>query len=88
MYECPVLESLIGAASIRKWLIQAAIPHWRGAEGAAVIPPGARVWIAISHMRKGMQGLALVVQQHLHRDPHGGDLLVFRRRIGSLVKII
>lgn len=35
-----------------------------------------------------MQGLALMVQQHLHRDPHSGDLLVFRRRIGSLVKII
>lgn len=39
-------------------------------------------------MRKGMQGLALLVQQHLHRDPHGGDLFVFRGRIGSLVKII
>ena len=38
-------------------------------------------------MRKGMQGLALMVQQQLHRDPHG-DLFVFRRRIGSLVKII
>lgn len=38
-------------------------------------------------MRKGMQGLALMVQQ-LHRDPHGGDLVVFRGRIGSLVKII
>jgi transposase len=34
-------------------------------EGAAMIPPGARVWIAMGHtdMRKGMQGLALLVQQ-------------------------
>ncbi|WP_348529185.1 IS66 family insertion sequence element accessory protein TnpB [Mesorhizobium sp. LSJC264A00] len=37
-------------------------------------------------MRKGMQGLALLVQQHLKRDPHGGDLYVFRGRAGSLVK--
>ena len=61
----------------------------RDAEGAPVIPPGARVWIAMGHtdMRKGMQGLALMVQQ-LHRNPHGGDLFVFRGRIGSLVKII
>lgn len=35
-----------------------------------------------------MQGLALMVQQHLQRDPHGGDLFVFRGRAGSLVKII
>jgi len=39
-------------------------------------------------MRRGMQGLALQVQQHLQRDPHGGDLFVFRGRSGSLVKII
>jgi transposase len=35
-----------------------------------------------------MQCLALMVQQHLHRDPYGGDLYVFRGRSGSLVKII
>jgi len=29
-----------------------------------------------------------MVQLQLDRDPHGGDLLVFRGRIGSLVKII
>ncbi|MEG3178882.1 IS66 family insertion sequence element accessory protein TnpB [Sphingomonas sp. RB3P16] len=54
-----------------------------------MIPPGARVGIAMGHtdMRKGMQGLALLVQQHLHRDPHAGDLFVFRGRLGSLVKI-
>lgn len=39
-------------------------------------------------MRKGMQGLALIVQQVLGRDPFGGDLFVFRGRGGSLVKII
>ena len=39
-------------------------------------------------MRNGMPGLAPLVQQHLHRDPHGGDLYVFRGRLGSLIKII
>ena len=36
-------------------------------------------------MRKGMQGLALIVQQALRRDPFAGDLYVFRGRAGSLV---
>ena len=55
-----------------------------------MIPAGVRVWIAMGQtdMRKGMQGLALLVQQGLKRDPHGGDLFVFRGRAGSLVKII
>lgn len=35
-----------------------------------------------------MQGLALIVQQALRRDPYAGDLYVFRGRAGSLVKII
>ena len=39
-------------------------------------------------MRKGMQGLALIVQQALRRDPFAGDLYVFRGRAGSLVKIV
>ena len=55
-----------------------------------MIPAGARVWIAMGHtdMRKGMQGLALIVQQALRRDPFAGDLYVFRGRAGSLVKIV
>ena len=54
------------------------------------LPSGVRVWIATGHtdMRKGMQGLALLVQQHLKRDPHAGDLYVFRGRAGGLIKII
>ena len=36
------------------------------------IPSGSRVWIATGHtdMRRGMQGLALQVQEGLKRDPH------------------
>ena len=54
------------------------------------VPSGVRVWLATGHtdMRKGMQGLALLVQQRLGRDPFGGDLFVFRGRAGSLTKII
>ena len=48
------------------------------------------MWIAagVTDMRKGMQGLALLVQQGRKRNPHGGDLFVFRGRAGSLIKII
>ena len=51
---------------------------------------GARVWVATGHtdMRKGMQGLALLVQEGLGRDPHAGDVFVFRGRSGSLIKAL
>src|SRR5579871_1597033 len=41
---------------------------------------GVRVWLAVGRtdMRKGMNGLALQVQQALGRDPHAGGLYVFR----------
>jgi transposase len=35
-----------------------------------------------------MNGLALQVQQALQRDPHAGDLYVFRGKRGDLVKIL
>ena len=54
------------------------------------LPSGVRVWIAAGHsdMRRGMQSLALQVQEGLNRDPHAGDLYVFRGRSGSLIKIL
>jgi len=54
------------------------------------MPSGVRVWIAAGHtdMRRGMQGLALQVQEQLRRDPHGGDLYIFRGRRGDLAKIL
>ena len=39
-------------------------------------------------MRRGMNGLALQVQEALRRDPHAGDLYVFRGRRGDLIKIL
>ena len=49
------------------------------------IPTGVRIWIATGHtdMRKGMQGLALLVQEGL-----GRDVFVFRGRAGSLIKAV
>jgi transposase len=39
-------------------------------------------------MRRGMNGLALQVQEALRRDPHAGDLYVFRGARGNLIKIL
>src|SRR4051812_4754328 len=41
------------------------------------VPTGVRIWIATGHtdMRKGMQGLSLLVQESLGRDPFAGDVL-------------
>ena len=54
------------------------------------VPSGVRVWLAVGRtdMRKGMNGLALQVQQALGRDPHAGDLYVFRGARGDLIKIV
>ena len=54
------------------------------------IPSGARVWLATGHtdMRKGFDGLALLVQETLKRDPHNGHLFVFRGRRGGLIKVL
>ncbi|WP_283817209.1 IS66 family insertion sequence element accessory protein TnpB [Bradyrhizobium agreste] len=72
--------------------------HAEGRRGGAgrwsptVIPigSGVRVWIATGHtdMRGGMNSLALLVQEAFTRDPHGGDLYVFRGKSGKLIKIL
>ncbi|CAA6603879.1 conserved hypothetical protein [Rhodospirillaceae bacterium LM-1] len=54
------------------------------------VPSHVRVWLAVGRtdMRRGMNGLALQVQEAMKRDPHAGDLYVFRGRGGDLIKII
>ena len=54
------------------------------------IPSGARVWLATGHtdMRKGFDGLALLVQETLKRNAHNGHLFVFRGRRGGLIKVL
>jgi transposase len=53
-----------------------------------IVPPsGVRVWLATgaTDMRRGMNSLALQVQEALQRDPHAGDLYVFRGKRGERV---
>ena len=54
------------------------------------VASGVRVWLAtgVTDMRRGMNTLALQVQEELGRDPHGGDLFIFRGRRGDLVKML
>jgi transposase len=53
-------------------------------------PSSVQVWLAVGRtdMRRGMNGLALQVQESLGRDPHAGDLYVFRGGRGDLIKIL
>jgi hypothetical protein len=43
------------------------------------------VWLAagVTDMRKGFDGLAALVQQHLGQDPFSGQLFAFRGRRGQ-----
>ena len=49
------------------------------------VPSEVRVWLAtgVTDMRRGMNTLALQVQEDLGRDLHAGDLFVFRGRKGD-----
>ena len=51
---------------------------------------GVKVWIVggVTDMRRGMNTLALQVQEGLGRDPHAGEIFCFRGRKGDLVKIL
>ena len=50
----------------------------------------ARVYLAcgVTDMRKGMVGLAMLVQQSLAEDPFGGAMFAFRGRRAGLIKLI
>ena len=51
---------------------------------------GLRVYLAcgVTDMRKGMTGLAMLVQQSLAEDPFGGTVFAFRGRRAGLIKLI
>jgi transposase len=54
------------------------------------LPSGTRVWVAagMTDMRKGMDGLAALVQTTLKENPFSGHIFVFRGRRGDLVKLV
>jgi transposase len=51
---------------------------------------GLRIYLACgpTDMRKGMVGLAMLVQQSLGEDPFGGAVFAFRGRRAGLIKLI
>ena len=53
-------------------------------------PSGVQVWLAAGYidMRKRFDGLAVLVQERLKRNPHNGHLFVFRGRRGCLIKVL
>ena len=55
-----------------------------------LVPPGVKVHIAlgITDMRKGLDGLAMLVQKVLEQDPFSGHLFAFRGRKANLIKIV
>jgi transposase len=50
-----------------------------------LIPSGVRILLAAQPVdfRKGMDGLAALVQQALRADPFAGDVFIFRARRGD-----
>src|SRR5258707_8894616 len=55
-----------------------------------LLPPGVKVHLAFGYtdMRKGIDGLAMLVQGMLRQDPFSGHLFVFRGRKANLLKIV
>jgi transposase len=54
------------------------------------VPPGVRILLATRPVdfRKGMDGLAALVQQALRADPFQGDVFIFRARRADRVKLL
>jgi transposase len=54
------------------------------------VPARTKVWLAagVTDMRKGFNGLSMIVQSVLEEDPFCGHLFVFRGRRGDLIKVI
>lgn len=55
-----------------------------------LLPQGVKVHLAFGYtdMRKGIDGLAMLVQSVLRQDPFSGHLFVFRGRKANLIKIV
>lgn len=55
-----------------------------------IVPAGVKVHVALGYtdMRKGMDGLAMLVQEVLKKDPFSGHLFAFRGKKASMLKIL
>src|SRR5437868_3725092 len=65
-------------------------PANRGVCIMMLLPRGVKVHLAFGliDMRKGIDGLAMLVQGVLRQDPFSGHLFVFRGRKANLIKIV
>ena len=54
------------------------------------LPTGTRIWLAagVTDLRRGMDGLAALVQTALEENVFAGALFIFRGRRGDLVKLL
>ncbi len=54
------------------------------------LPPTTKVWLAagVTDMRRGMYGLAALVETTLLNNPYSGHVFVFRGRRGDLLKVL
>ena len=54
------------------------------------LPTDTKVWLAagVTDMRRGMYGLAVLVETTLAREPYAGHVFAFRGRRGDLVKLL
>ena len=55
-----------------------------------IVPAGVKVHLALGYtdMRKGMDGLAVLVQETLKQDPFSGHLFCFRGKKSWMLKIL
>ena len=53
-------------------------------------PSGTQIWIAagVTDMRRGMYGLAALVETALENKAYSGHVFVFRGRRGDLIKVL
>jgi transposase len=80
-----------GAGDRSGFTIRCNADHSGGSVMTSLLPPNVKVHLALGFidMRKGIDGLAMLVQGVLHQDPFTGHLFVFRGRTrANLIKII
>jgi transposase len=55
-----------------------------------IVPAGVKVHLALGYtdMRKGLDGLATIVQETLKKDPFSGHLFAFRGRKTQTMKVL
>jgi len=69
------------------------LPSWagfyrRGADDRPAVRSAGLAGLCYTDTRKGMDGLAMLVQQVLRKDPLAGPCFAFRGKRGGLVKLL